>query len=270
MTGRPPGDEYAFSDTLVSPPDGHHRVLSHLAAMLDPFTVRRLAQAGVASGARCLEVGAGAGTIARWLADRVGPDGQVVATDLDPSHIPAHPAIVPVTHDIATDDLPEGRYHLIHARLVLACLPERRRVLARLAAALAPGGALVVEEFDPCWDQCVLDTPDPEAHRLFSSYHTALMAVLRAAGTDPGWGRQVHHAMRGCGLEEVCTEWWAQSWHGAQTGCLLPYATAAQVRDQLVANGMSPDDLDRFRALLLDPRLVIHGNMAVSTVGCRP
>lgn len=261
---------YVFSDPPAGLPEGHRRMLSHLAAMLDPFTIRRLEQAGVASGARCLEVGAGAGTVAHWLADRVGPDGQVVATDLDPSHLPAHPRIVPLRHDIATDDLPGSGYHLIHARLVLAHLPGRREVLGRLAAALAPGGALVVEEFDPSWDRCLLYTPDPDAHRLFAAYHTALLAVLRAAGTDPGWGRQVPHAMRECGLEEVSAEFWAQSWHGAQTGCLLPYAATAQVRDELVAHGMAAADIDRFRALLLDPRLVIHGNMAVSTVGRRP
>jgi hypothetical protein len=37
----------------------------------------------VGPGWRCLEVGSGGGSIAAWLCDRVGPDGSVLATDLD-------------------------------------------------------------------------------------------------------------------------------------------------------------------------------------------
>jgi tRNA A58 N-methylase Trm61 len=38
---------------------------------------------GVADGWRCLEVGAGGGSIAEWLCRRVGRKGAVLATDLD-------------------------------------------------------------------------------------------------------------------------------------------------------------------------------------------
>ena len=41
----------------------------------DPLTVRYLLRLGVGDGWRCLEVGAGAGSIVRWLSDRVGPNG---------------------------------------------------------------------------------------------------------------------------------------------------------------------------------------------------
>ena len=58
--------------------------LGGISAMFDPLAVRNLAAVGVASGWRCLEVGAGTGTIARWLADAVGPSGRVTATDIDP------------------------------------------------------------------------------------------------------------------------------------------------------------------------------------------
>ena len=54
-------------------------------------------------GWRCLEFGAGGGSIAAWLCDRVAPDGAVVATDLDTTVLEevAHP-------DLDEDDLPEG------------------------------------------------------------------------------------------------------------------------------------------------------------------
>jgi tRNA A58 N-methylase Trm61 len=40
---------------------------------------------GIAEGARCLEVGAGRGSIAAWLCRAVGPAGHVTATDLQTS-----------------------------------------------------------------------------------------------------------------------------------------------------------------------------------------
>jgi tRNA A58 N-methylase Trm61 len=55
-----------------------------LAAMLDPETIRHLEERGIGSGWHCLEVGGGGGSIATWLAARVGPPGHVLATDIDP------------------------------------------------------------------------------------------------------------------------------------------------------------------------------------------
>lgn len=270
----PEEEGYLFRDPPVGPagpPEGqHHLLLDHLAEMLDPFTRRRLEQAGRLAGARCLEVGAGAGTIAEWLAGRVGPDGEVIATDLDPSRIPTHPRITPLTHDIAADPIPPGGYDLIHARLVLAHLPERRQVLTRLVAALNPGGALVIDEFDASWNRCILSAPTPHTHRLFHAYHHVLLAALVAAGADPTWGRQCHQAMHHAGLIDVDTELWSRSWHGGEAGCLLPYTAAGQLHDRLVTTGIHPDDLAAFRTLLLDPRLVIHGNTAISTTGRKP
>ena len=50
-------------------------------------------------------------------------------------------------HDITADAIPLARYDLIHARLVLSHLPQRREVLVRLTQALRPGGWLVIEDF---------------------------------------------------------------------------------------------------------------------------
>jgi predicted O-methyltransferase YrrM len=46
-------------------------------------TARHLIDLGIAPGWRCLEVGAGGGGVARWLAERVGETGRVVATDIN-------------------------------------------------------------------------------------------------------------------------------------------------------------------------------------------
>ncbi len=55
-----------------------------LESVFDPVTRGHLTRLGLPPGARCLEVGAGSGSIARWMADEVGPAGRVLAVDLDP------------------------------------------------------------------------------------------------------------------------------------------------------------------------------------------
>jgi SAM-dependent methyltransferase len=265
------GPRYAFADDAERGATHHGELVAVLAAMLDRFTTWRLSPY-VTPTSRCLEVAAGAGSIAGWLAERAG---EVTATDTDPVHVAAvaevYPNLTVRRHDLVTDPLEKGYWDVIHVRLLLAHLPSRREVVGRLAAALAPGGVLVIDEFQPSWDWCVLDAPDRvQAKRLFASYHDALLAVLAAAGNDTTFGRNAHETMRGHGLVDIDVELWARSWHGGQPGCQLPYLAAAQLTPKLAAAGMARTDIDAFRTLLLDPRLMIHANLAVSTIGRRP
>ena len=57
--------------------------LTLMSRMLDPQLFFRVEQVGIAPGWRCLEVGAGNGSVSHWLADRVGPTGNVVCSDID-------------------------------------------------------------------------------------------------------------------------------------------------------------------------------------------
>src|ERR1700734_4546355 len=53
--------------------------------IFDPLSRRR--RELVQPGWRCLEVGAGRGSMAVWLAERGGASGQVVATDIDVTYL---------------------------------------------------------------------------------------------------------------------------------------------------------------------------------------
>ena len=114
---------------------------SGLEATFDPSTIRYLTGVGVTDGWVCWEIGAGGGSIARWLAERVGPTGSVLATDIDPRFIPASQLgqLEVVRHDVTTDAIPAARYDLIHARLVLSHLPQRLDVLVRFVTSAAAG-----------------------------------------------------------------------------------------------------------------------------------
>src|SRR5262245_58313469 len=93
------------------------RRLSSAETAVDPWTFRRLKAIGLASGMRCLEVGGGSGSIARWMADEVGRTGWVLVTDIDTSLLDGceRPNVDVRVHDIASDPLDASVFDVIHA-----------------------------------------------------------------------------------------------------------------------------------------------------------
>jgi SAM-dependent methyltransferase len=178
--------------------------LQLLETCRDPGTVRRLQGLGVAAGWRCLEVGAGRGSIARWLAEQVTPTGSVVAIDIDPRFLTDMPENVEVRKvDIREDDLEAGRYDLVHCRALLMHLPEPAETLARFVAALRPGGMLLAEEGDYGLYHYG-GHPDGEA--LTERAHRALDAATAAGVVNARFGRALPAMVSASGLELQGTE----------------------------------------------------------------
>jgi SAM-dependent methyltransferase len=169
----------------------------------DPFTFRKLAETGVGAGWRCLEVGAGTGSVASWLLERIGGEGQVVATDVETRWLePMAGMNLEVRHhDLAADPIEAQGFDLIHARLLLEHLPERRAVLAKLVAALRSGGWLVVEDYDIS-TMAVAEPPRPAWSRI----NGAVVKAMQASGSDPLYGRQLLDDLRATELTEVTAE----------------------------------------------------------------
>src|SRR4051794_22250602 len=106
--------------------------LHQLAALLDAKTWHVLDRIGVQAGWTCLEVGAGAGTVSRGLAERVGATGRVWSVDIDLRFHDEMPPNVDVQQlDLRDDELPSSHFDLVHARAVLQHIPEREQVLDR-------------------------------------------------------------------------------------------------------------------------------------------
>jgi SAM-dependent methyltransferase len=248
--------------------------LASLEAFLDPLTTRLIRDLDLPKVADCWEIGAGGGSIAEFLATRVAPDGAVLATDTDTSrlgHLANHPNITVLEHDV-TGTQPSGSdgFDLIHARLVLLHLPARAEILPRLAAALRPGGWLLIEEFDCAQPLRVLHAPSTPDADLFLRVTDAIIRVLERNGADMGWAWQVHSAMRQAGLLGVHTTNWSQSWPGGSQGISLHQTNSRQLQPQLIEAGLTEADLYRFRGLLDNPDLVTESYRVVSTLGRRP
>jgi SAM-dependent methyltransferase len=205
---------------------------------------------------RSVEGGAGGGTIADWLCDRVGPEGRVMATDIDTQYLNSlnKPNLDVRRRDIARDVLPQETFDLVHVRLVLVHLPERDEVLRRIVSALKPGGWLVVEEFDSLSLQ-----PDPVIASTEIPIKTlsAMEQLVALRGVDSLYGRRLAARVRSLGLASVTAEGRLFMWEGQSTGADLTRANFKQIRNELIELGLiTESEFDRDVDLLAQYELL--------------
>lgn len=255
---------YAFDNDSPHARDQH----SLLCRLLDPITTDRLRRLGISPGHHCLEVGAGAGSVARWLAARTQPGGSVLATDINIRHLIEYEHLSVLRHDITTDALPDGAFDLIHARLVLFHLPQRHTVLRRLLAALRPGGTLLLDEFD-CDYAPVLGLPPGSDPAIFPRFNQALMDHLASAGADPRWGRHTPAAFAAAGFTELHVEVHIAPWPAGSPGCELHYSNSMHLAEGLHAHGATEADLTTLRTQLRTPGFMVSSYPVYSVSGRR-
>lgn len=164
MTGTPSpkrrSERYPFRNSSGS----EGRRLEQLEALGDPVTISALEALGVGPGWRCAELGAGGGSIVRWLADRVGTEGAVTAVDRDTTRLTdlaRRENVEVVEGDLAAMGLPESAFDLVHTRSVLMHLEDPDRVVRNAVASLRPGGRVLFEESDGAPGAAVEDGPAP-------------------------------------------------------------------------------------------------------------
>ena len=241
-----------------------------LERTLDPITIAHLSRVGVEPGARCLEIGGGGGSIARWLASRVGPDGHVMAVDLDTRWFQhdGSPQLDVRQLDVVSGPIPEGRWDLIHERLVLQHVPARLDVLDQLVARLAPGGWLVVEDFDT-GEVRTTDRAGPE-HELIVRMATAFNRLLAERAGASDFAADAWRHLRHRGLVETGASGRVVFDSGGSGFTQVMAANARQVRDGLLRLGIGPEDIDRFLELLTDPDTIIGTSVLITAWGRNP
>ncbi len=259
---------YALDNAAVETADR----FTALESCYDAATEDSLRRTGLTTGWNCLEIGAGGGSIGLWLSDVAGAAGRVTVTDIAPDQVKpellTRAGVRVLRHDVVGDVLPEAEFDLVHARLVLLHLPERRRVLSRLVRSLRPGGWLALDEFDCSWTP-VLMTPYTGAGAVFERVHAGFLAALTAAGADVTWGRQVLGEFVRAGLQDVSSTTFATDWRGGSAGASLHRANTSQLADRIVAHGVAREDLRLLWALLDDPGFAVQSYPMISVRGRR-
>ncbi len=259
-------DDYLLDNRVVEAGDR----IAALAALFDPVTFRHVDALGIARGWRCWEVGAGGPSVPRGLAARVGPEGRVLATDIELAWAGAA-AGAPIEvrrHDVARDAPPAELFDLVHARLVLVHLPERERALQSMVSVLRPGGWLLVEDADPALQPLSVIDPVSAEDLLANKLRTGFRTLLAERGVDLAYGRKLPRLLRAAGLGDVAADAYFPV---ALPGCApLELATVKFLRAQLLANGIATaEEIDRHLASVAAGRLDLAQPPMISAWGRR-
>jgi SAM-dependent methyltransferase len=176
-------DQYALGRT----PEEYERLRAQ-SRVWEAATARLFDQVGLGPGARCLDAGCGPGETMRTMAQRVGPDGWVTGVDVDAPlgtqgvaslHAAGHHQCTFEYADVSqVERIPGSPFDLVFARLLLFHVHDRVGVLRRLWDAVAPGGHLVVQDYDvePCGVQPELETID--------EFRRVVAGAFNGAGCD--------------------------------------------------------------------------------------
>jgi len=238
----------------------------------DPITIRHLESIRVSEGWHCLEVGAGAGSVAQWLATRVGPTGKVVATDIDLRFLRqvSLPNLEIRQHDILKDDLELGKYDLVHCRCLLTHLHEPEKGLKRMAKAVHPGGCLLMEETD-YGSVLSTDITNPSAVSFISAYKAGNDFLRKRGILDPYFGRRVRSLVEEIGFIELGHDGWTCMNRGGEPLARLNAMTVQALAKPMIAAGLlTQEQYDAFQRQFLDPSFYYLGLTLFAAWGKRP
>ncbi|MFY0565755.1 class I SAM-dependent methyltransferase [Archangium lansingense] len=244
---------------------GRQRLLA-IAGMADHITHRRMEGLGIQEGWRCLEVGCGSGSIARWMSYRVAPHGHVLTVDPDTQYVAdAAGATLEVRQQtIPSLRPPEKTFDLVHSRMELQQLPEREELVERLVASLKPGGWLLLEELET-FSLFQNDTGP------FLQVVEIMHAMVRAAGTAVDWARTLPRTFQRLGLRNVNAEGEMLYFSGGAPTAefhrltgeqLWPYAEKMRL--------LTREQFDQYSASLRDPNAWFYGPTIFGVWGQRP
>lgn len=245
--------------------DEARRRLQLIERCYDPATTRHLRALGVASGWRCLEVGAGGGSIAAFLSRQVGAQGSVTAVDIDTRFVEEIDTgnVEVVQADVTATELPRNTFDLVHCRALLMHLPARERVLDMFVTALRPGGWLLVEEGDAAPLPAAGSGPDSTVLR------SVLVDGLTAAGVDWTFAHQLPERLQQRALRDVDAESAVQVYEGGSPMAELLRLTVHQIRTAGLADEAPNGQIDAWSAAVQEPGRWFHSFGLVSAWGRR-
>jgi ubiquinone/menaquinone biosynthesis C-methylase UbiE len=165
--------------------------------------------------------------------------------------------------------LPPASFDLIHARLVLICIPDPELAVAEMARPVRPGGWVAVQEADV--PAVICHPPSPALEQLGQVFR----ASSEEDGADPNIGRRLHELLRTTGLEDIHVEARADVHRSGDSRRSVIVDLVRSLRPKIVARGlMSELELERLdgeaRAHLDDPETLVVPHLLFLAWGRRP
>jgi hypothetical protein len=176
---------YTFGDTDVA-----RRRLDLLAEVFEPSTRSLLSRVGTAGVATVADLGCGPGHTTALL-EQSFPDAVVTGFDASEGYVSlAAVSHRVVHHDVTAGALPGAPYDLVFARFLVTHLADPEAAVALWSSALAPGGALVLEETESL----------ASALAPLSRYYELVEAMQRSHGQRLGIGSDLPALARSADL----------------------------------------------------------------------
>ena len=204
-----------------------------------------LDQIRIPPGASAIDLGCGPQGVLDLLADRVGPQGNVVGLERSEDFVASARKFVAdrklanvkvVQGDAKATNLPRESFDVVHARLVLVNVPEPQLVVEEMVALAKPGGAVVSHEADYLAHCC--DPPSPAWDRLVE----ILKAFSDAKGIDLFVGRKTHRLLRDAGIVDIQVRPVIHVYpHGHNRRSIL-LDFIRNIRDAVIKEGFSEED----------------------------
>jgi ubiquinone/menaquinone biosynthesis C-methylase UbiE len=225
--------------------------LDVLAGVLRSTTVQLLDRVGLVREMKCLDIGCGGGHVAMLMAQIVGPEGRVVATDTDAEIL----ALARKDAEIAKVTNLEFRqsdasacswtmeFDLAYARFLLSHLHGPENCLAAMVEACRPAGTIVIEDTDFagsfCYPMCA----------AYERYKELYQDLVQRRGGDANIGPKLTTMLCRAGIEDIELNV-IQPVHIRGEGKLMAPITMSRISDALTAEGLASED--EVRQILTD------------------
>jgi ubiquinone/menaquinone biosynthesis C-methylase UbiE len=213
-----------------------------------------LREVGVEPGWRVLDVGCCPVGILPLLSELVGRDGEVIGLEREDRFVEMARAEVAerglrnvkiVQGDALSAGLDRGSFDLVHERLVLVNVPERRELVKEMVSLTAPGGVVVLEDIDNVSWVC-----EP-GHESWTVLLEVFHQTFRAGGGDPFVGRRLAGLLREAGVLDVRMSAHAALPQPGQYQRTHLLSLIESIREKAIGSGIiSEAELDRHCASL--------------------
>ena len=240
---------YIFTDTQF---ESELVRLQGLEKVYDPASRDRLLTTGITTGWRCLEIGAGAGSMMRWMSEQVGETGQVTAIDRDTRFIKDCQLnnVEVIEADILQIALDKS-FDLVHVRHVLVHL-ENQALLNKILTLLKPGGWLVIEEADFSANRFITGTPTQQ--RSVENINKAMQQMFTNQDKDYALGIKLPSLLQQIGFCNLQIENDVPISVGNSDVATMMKLSARQLTEQYLATGKATQtDIDLYCEFAEDP-----------------
>ena len=237
--------------------------LKLLEAANDPTTIALLEEMKIESGWKCLELGAGAGSILRWLGQRVGPSGLAVGIDKSTNYLQDFTSAPFQIHQGAFPEMDVTQiFDFIHGRYILIHNQHDADILRKMFSILKPGGWALFEE--PDFTSATLLDRDTENSQ--ARVNRAMCQMFVNAGLDPAYALSLPQKLERTGFRVERAHSMMHLCPGNSPMARVIGESAVVLEQKYCETGLcSPEDVQQYVRLSQDAKhwTVFHSTTSV-------